>query len=118
MIFDDDARLEYLSTMFTQWSADGVEEIEKGWIIKADTLEELAEKIGVEPENVIAAAQDINEAFDSGRSAQYERPHETLTPIRKAPFYAIKMGPTMYNTDGEMCIRDRIRSACADRRRA
>lgn len=100
VIFDDDARLEYLSTMFTQWSADGVEEIEKGWIIKADTLEELAEKIGVEPENVIAAAQDINEAFDSGRSAQYERPHETLTPIRKAPFYAIKMGPTMYNTDG------------------
>lgn len=99
-IFDEEARLKSLSTLYTQWSKDGEEEIKKGWIVKADTLEELAEKIGVSAENLVHAAEDINNAYDNGIAAQYERPHDTLTPIRTAPFYAIKMGPTMYNTDG------------------
>ncbi|MDO4547590.1 MAG: FAD-binding protein [Clostridia bacterium] len=100
VIFDEDARLEHLTGLFSMWSQNGEEEIEKGWIIKADTLEELAEKLGMNADNLVRAAQDINDAFDEGRSAQYERPADTLQPIRKAPFYAIKMAPTMYNTDG------------------
>ena len=99
-IFDDAARLQYLSELYTQWSQDGEEEIAKGWIVKADTIEELAEKIGVSAEKLVYAVADINESYDAGRPAQYDRPHDTITPIRTAPFYAIKMGPTMYNTDG------------------
>ena len=99
-IFDDAARLEYMNTIYSQWSNNGEEEIEKGWIVKADTLEELAEKIGVDAANLVHACEDINESFDAGKNAQYERPFDTLTPIRTAPFYAVKLGPTMYNTDG------------------
>lgn len=101
LIFDEEARLENLTnTVFKQWSENGEEELEKGWIIKADTLEELAEKLDMDAEKLVHAAQDINNSFDNGVNAQYERPHETLAPIRTAPFYAIKLGPTMYNTDG------------------
>lgn len=100
VIWDDDAMKEKYHTIFGQWTEDGAEEIAKGWIKTADTLEELAEIIGLPAENIVAAADDINEAFDAGKPAQYERPAERLTPIRTAPFYAVKMQPTMYNTDG------------------
>ena len=100
VIFDEAARQEYLSAIFTMWSENGEEEIEKGWIIKADTLEELAEKLGVNPANLVHAADDINSAHEEQRNAQYERPFDTLSPIQSAPYYAIKLGPTMYNTDG------------------
>ena len=33
------------------WSKDNLDAIERGWILKADTLEELAEKIKADPEN-------------------------------------------------------------------
>ena len=47
-----------------------------------------------------SACEDINQSIEEDHNAQYERPLDSLVPIRTAPFYAIKLGPTMYNTDG------------------
>ena len=42
------------------WTSDNLAEIEKGWIIKADTIEELAEKIGRDPEQLKATIEKWN----------------------------------------------------------
>ena len=49
-IFDETARLS--QPVYPTWSEGNVEEIEKGLIIKADTIGELAEKIGLDPANL------------------------------------------------------------------
>ena len=99
LVVDSDQIGNKLVTSFSDGNAD---EIEKGLVIKADTLEELAEKLGgdVKAEKLIATIDAYNKAYDEGRDADYGRPFSTMVPVRKAPFYAIEIGPTMYNTQG------------------
>lgn len=88
--------------LVSSFSEGNKDEIEKGLIVKADTLEELAEKLGgdVKAETLKAALDAYNKAYDEGRDADYGRPHDTMVPVRTAPFYALEIGPTMYNTQG------------------
>ena len=61
-------------------------EIEHGYFEQADTLEELAEKIGVPAETMLASVETFNE------NAQY--------PIKTAPFYSLKVNHAVCNTQG------------------
>ena len=47
-------------------AADNSVEVEKGWIVKADTIEELAELIGKDPENLRAEVDHFNEMVEAG----------------------------------------------------
>ena len=86
-----------------------------GTIVKADTLEALAEKIGVPQANLTATIDRFNgfartgkdEDFKRGESA-YDRyygdptnkPNPNLGEIKNAPFYAAKMVPGDLGTKG------------------
>ncbi|MBQ7520959.1 MAG: FMN-binding protein [Clostridia bacterium] len=96
---DDDQIKNKLVNQFSDGNAD---EIAQGLIVKADTLEELAEKLGgsMDPEILKASIDAYNKAYDEGRDADYGRPFSSMTPVRKPPFYALELGPTMYNTQG------------------
>ena len=88
---------------------------ESGFITKADTLEDLARKIGVAPSGLAAtttrfnkmAAKGVDEDFGRGRTA-YDRwygdprckPNPNLGSIEKAPFYAVKIWPGDLGTKG------------------
>ena len=88
------------------WSEDNQAELEKGWFVKADTIEELVEKLaaqsGNEPidvenlkktiETYNAGCAETNDAF--GRSEFY------LDPIGEGPYYAAQILPTMVYTIG------------------
>lgn len=56
-VFDEAAFTAGPITTSGGWSADNTAELEKGWIVKADTLPELAALIGVPAENLTAAVQ-------------------------------------------------------------
>ena len=68
------------STAFTSESEDNQAEIEKGWIIKADTLEELAEKchatdlwghdLTIDPQGLAATVEAYNAAAQAGEDAE------------------------------------------------
>ena len=64
------------------------EAIAKGDLIKADTLEELAEKIGVPAENLVNAAAKYTEYFYNGKDEQFGIPAQFLNPVDTPPFYA------------------------------
>ncbi len=110
MIFDEKTRTagaivtKWLSWPITTegyvWSDDNSAEIEKGWIIKADTIEELAEKLGRDPEVLKATVDRYNQMASSGNDSDFQRNPETMSPIDTAPFYAVGITPALVATTG------------------
>ena len=76
------------------------EEIESGWVIKAETLAELAEKIGADTETLEKTVEAWNAAVDAGVDAQFGRNMDGVNKVEKGPFYALQIKPTQYNTQG------------------
>lgn len=99
LVVDSEQIGNKLVSSFSEGNAD---EIAQGLVLKADTLEELAQKMGgdVKADILVASIADYNKAYDEGRNADYGRALETMVPVRTGPFYAIEIGPTMYNTQG------------------
>lgn len=83
-----------------QWSLDNSAEIEKGWIIKADTIEELAEKIGMEPSELALTIAKFNHACAIGEDKEFGRDVKTMKPINNGPYYAMPWVPCLISTCG------------------
>lgn len=77
--------------------------VAEGRAYKADTIEELAEKIGVNPENLVNAVNKFNSHVETGETDEFGR---TLYQykIDKAPFYAGARVPTVHHTMGGIQI--------------
>lgn len=56
---------------------------------KADTLEELARKIEVDPATLVATVKRYNEVVASGKDSDFGKPAQYLAPVLKAPFFGI-----------------------------
>jgi predicted oxidoreductase len=55
----------------------------------ADTLEELARKLQIDPTNFVATVKRYNEVVASGKDSDFGKPADRLIPVEKAPFYGI-----------------------------
>lgn len=111
-VFEAGPAMTTLNSRTPAWSADNQAELEKGWIIKADTIEELAEKCAfaassgayrgghIDPAVLAQTIRDWNEACKAGVDAEQGR-EDFLVPLDTAPFYAVgPMVPTFINTHG------------------
>ena len=56
---------------------------------KANTLEELAEKIGQDPKTFAKTVEEYNALCDAGADSEFGKDPQYLKPVRQAPFYAI-----------------------------
>jgi flavocytochrome c len=74
-----------------------------GRAYKADTLEDLAKQIGVDPANLVKAVENFNANVDSKTADEFGR---TLYQwkIDKAPYYAGARVPTVHHTMGGVQI--------------
>jgi succinate dehydrogenase/fumarate reductase flavoprotein subunit len=81
------------------WSDDNQKEIDKGWIISAPTLEELAVTIGVPAAGFHHTIAEWNRSVMEGRDP-LGRPPGVCAPIDAAPFHAIETWPVCTNTQG------------------
>lgn len=110
LIFDEKTRTagpiitKWLSWPITTenypWSDDNSVEIEKGWIVKADTIEELAEKLGRDAESLKATIENYNAMAKAGKDTEYGRSAEKMSPIDTAPYYAVAITPCLVATTG------------------
>ncbi len=97
VVFDEAARTT--KPFYRVWSQGMEDEIAKGWITKADTLEDLADAIGVPSDNLAQQVQDYNGYCDAGEDP-LGRPAEYLFPFGSGPYYAFPITPCFINTQG------------------
>ena len=84
------------------------------WLVKADTLEELAQKVGINPAGLTETVDRYNGFCKIGKDLDYNRgenlyerfvgdqdaPHPVLGSVEKAPFYAISVNSGALGTKG------------------
>ncbi len=97
VVFDEAARLT--KPFYRVWSEGMVDEIEKGWITKADTIQELAELIDLPAENLARQIADYNACCEAGEDPLGRLP-EYLFPFGEGPYYAFPIVPCFINTQG------------------
>jgi 3-oxosteroid 1-dehydrogenase len=117
MIFDETFRLANpLATQgmgpasqgLIKWGPDNSEAIQNGWLLKGDTIEELAAKIQAHPDNrklmkteaLVRSYTRFNDFSAKGKDEDFGRPANTLGAIEKPPFYASPMYAGGPNTKG------------------
>ena len=72
--------------------------IDRGYVFKADTIEELAGQIGVDPAALSETVTTYNGYCEAGEDAEFGKPASDLVKIGEGPYYAIKMASYSYNT--------------------
>jgi hypothetical protein len=88
--------------------------LENGWIIKGDTIEELAANIkgtrpcgvasedvnGIDPDALRQTIEQYNQYCDDGEDPDFGRDGMHMLPIDNPPYYAIELGYSTINTQG------------------
>ena len=117
MIFDETLRaskplvglgISVVGYGLVDWDKDNLKAIESGLILKADTIEELAEKIRnhpenksrMVPENLVETVKRFNQYCDDKKDADFGRRAATLGKVEKGPFYAMPLVAGGPNTKG------------------
>ncbi len=117
MIFDEKLRtskplvglgISVVGYGLVDWDKDNQKAIDSGLILKADTIEELAEKIKnhpenkkrMVPENLVETVKRFNQFCDDKKDADFGRRPATLGKIAQGPFYAMPLVAGGPNTKG------------------
>ena len=81
-----------------------------GCFFRADTIEELADKLGFtgeDKENFLATVERYNELYDAQEDTDFGKPAYRLSAIRKAPFYGCWLGASLLTTEQGIAINEK-----------
>ncbi len=95
-ILDDDGH----TNMMASSTAPNFDPSSEGYGYTADSIEELADKAGINKTELVDTVNRWNQYCADGYDPAFFRPAKTLTAITKAPFHACHCSATMLNTDG------------------
>lgn len=101
------------------------------WMVTAPTLTELAGKVGIDPDGLVAQVETFNADAAQGRDSQFGRgetvydryrgdarvqPHRNLRPLGEGPFYAVQLHLGCLGTKGGPATDEhgQVRSANGD----
>jgi len=87
--------------------SDIEEGLKEGWLWKADTLEELAEKVGLP--NLVETVKTYNEYCDAGVDLEFGANPWYLSAVKNPPFYVTQNEPSAWSTFGGIRIDDQCR---------
>ncbi len=77
----------------------------RGYVFKADTLEELAEKMGVPADDFVAQVERYEGYCKSGVDEEFGKKDKSLlSQINRGPYYAIKADATPYATTAALDV--------------
>lgn len=85
------------------------EGIAEGWLWKGDTIEEVAEKAGLDPAQVLATVERYNSFCESGVDEDFGANPWYLTPVKDGPFYITENFQSAWSTFGGLRIDDQCR---------
>lgn len=94
-------KLTRLQTELDQDVADGI-----AW--KGDTIKALAKAMGLDPAVLDHTVAEYNEACAKGHDSLFFKDPKFLRPVRKAPFYAINMAPSVLVSCGGIRVNGNL----------
>ena len=83
---------------------------EKGCFFRADTIEELADKMGFTgdaKDTFLATVERYNELYDQQNDEDFGKPAYRLSAIRTAPFYGYWLGASLLTTEQGIAINEK-----------
>ena len=83
---------------------------EKGCFFRADTIEELADKMGftgAAKDTFLATVEGYNELYDKQNDEDFGKPAYRLSAIRTAPFYGYWLGASLLTTEQGIAINEK-----------
>lgn len=98
--------------------------LRSGYLKKGNTLEELAEACGIDPQALAATVAEFNENARKGIDPEFDRgvsefnryggdpqntPNPSLRPLEKGPFYAVRIVPGSFGTFAGLAADSRAR---------
>lgn len=103
------------------WGTDGTDgeiqqKVDAGIIMKADTLEELADKLGFEgeaKETFLATIDHYNALFDAQEDDEFGKSAYRLSAIRKPPFFGSWFGASLLTTGDGLRINEKAQVLAA-----
>lgn len=98
----------YAYIIFDQNLRDGLKAVEKyvstGITVQADTIEGLAEQLGIDPAALADTLQKWNQYVADKNDPDFGRDTGMDADLSKAPYYAIKIAPGIHHTMGGVKI--------------
>ena len=83
--------------------------IDGKYAVRADTLEELAEKIRVPKEQFMKTIARYNELCRNGEDVDFGKRRELMFPLEQGPFTALRVGGSLMVVMGGLLIDDNMR---------
>lgn len=89
------------------------------WVVQADTLRELAEKLGIDAKGLEATVSRFNQFAEQGKDEDFHRgespydvygsanPAMTLGTLNKGPYYGAEVSPADIGTCGGLRVNDK-----------
>ncbi len=94
-------------------------QLDGGLMMKADTLDELADKLGFtgdDKKTFLATIENYNAMFDAGADSQFGKEAYRLSAIRQAPFYGAWYGGSLLTTIDGLRINKHCQVIDAERK--
>ena len=82
--------------------------IERGYVYKADTIEELAAMIGLDPATLAETVSAYNGYCETGVDAEFGKDAALLTKVGEGPYYALAMASYSYNTCAGLDVNENM----------
>ncbi len=92
--------------------------VEEGLIFQADTLEELADKLGFDADaksSFLATVERYNELYDKQSDDDFGKMAPRLSAIRQAPFYGCWLGASLLTTEQGIAINENTQALDEER---
>lgn len=83
-------------------------QIDQGYAIKANTLDELAIWIGCDPDVLKATIEEYNRGCEKGYDSLLLKSASNLVPLNKGPYYAIKNKLAIHLTHGPLRVSSEL----------
>lgn len=98
--FFNKAMMDSVDRIHPKFSLHNEEELASGWIMQGDTVEELAEKMGVPANGLTKTIEEVETALMDGEDIKFGRDVTTMKSLKNGPYYAVEMFAGIVNTMG------------------
>ena len=73
-------------------------------LVSANAIEELAQKLGLDGDALVATVERFNAACAAGVDEEFSLPANMLLPVSTPPYYGAKITPTLFTTVGGLRV--------------